>query len=381
VVFYNAGQVSAHFTGYNHMHPDVLDITLCPGDCYTEIKRVDLEAPPLYVDIIFGIDATETMDRVLAQLQLDAMFIMTDTRTIVGDTNFGCVSHRDYPGFHEDYCGYSALYGELGDWPYRLEQDITHDLFLVETAIKMLVAGGGGDGPDSYTRMLYESYADPAIHWRYTARKFLINFADNIPHDPDFLACLGLSPSCSGLDPGRDELHRTADDLFILPTVDEMLNQEITLITLLPHGDVLLWDCYAARTGGQAKRFVSYTDIRTHIYDMLITQLFYARKLELKTEPGYEDWLASVTPPLYSTIVLTTPVSKTFSIQICMPAGTPPGIYNFKIYAVGDGGVLAEQAVRVRHCIPLPIDPVTCHLLYLLPLILIITLRSANSSH
>jgi len=33
-----------------------------------------------------------------------------------------------------------------------------------------------------------------------------------------------------------------------------------------------------------------------------------------------------------------------------MPLGTPPGIYKFNIYAVGDGAVFGEQEVTIRHC-------------------------------
>ena len=58
LILYIVDPISAHFTGYNHMHPDVLDITLCPGDCYTETKQVDLEQPPSSVDIMFGMDET-----------------------------------------------------------------------------------------------------------------------------------------------------------------------------------------------------------------------------------------------------------------------------------------------------------------------------------
>ena len=37
-------------------------------------------------------------------------------------------------------------------------------------------ATGGSDGPESYSRALYEAYSDPAIGWRPGSRRLLVNF-------------------------------------------------------------------------------------------------------------------------------------------------------------------------------------------------------------
>lgn len=52
------------------------------------------------------------------------------------------------------------------DYAYRLNQPVTGDRAEVQGAINGLYLGGGSDGPQDYTRIFYESYADPGIAWR-----------------------------------------------------------------------------------------------------------------------------------------------------------------------------------------------------------------------
>jgi hypothetical protein len=238
-----SNQSYAHFTGFNHMHPSSISVTLCPGDCHTETVQVDLEKPPSGMDIMFSLDATSSMRSVLDQVKTDAVTIMTDIRTMVPDTNYGVISHRDYPGYDTPMCGYADTYGDTGDWAYRLEQDLTTDMSLVDRALDLLTASGSGDPPESYTRVFYESYADPAIHWRFGSKKILLLFADQYPHDCDVHECLTLPPLTTGLDPGRDEIGGTSDDLPLLNTLDTMLNRGITILGVVPDLDYLaFWD-------------------------------------------------------------------------------------------------------------------------------------------
>src|SRR4030042_3491252 len=138
------GNGFAHFDGTNHIHPDRIDITLCPGECFEEDKQVDIEGAPTMGDVIFAFDTTGSMSGILTTAKARALDIMDDIRTLIPDTDFGVMSHRDYPSCCSPICGYPSMgYGSSGDWAYRLDQYLTPDDVAVSTAIAPLSAGGG----------------------------------------------------------------------------------------------------------------------------------------------------------------------------------------------------------------------------------------------
>ena len=350
MVFLCSGVAVAHFNGTNHIHPDTIYKTLCPGECFEEDKQVDLEGAPAMGDIFFAFDCTGSMSGILDTAKTKAVDIMNSIRVLIPDTQFVVMSHRDYDNTYYS-CDYSGSYGNTGDWPYDLVTNLTSDTATVSGGIATLGAGGGADGAESYIRVLYESYADTSIRWRFKSKKILINFLDNIPHDCDVYKCLGGAPYSQGKDPGRDALVDTADDLPILNVVDTMLKKGITMLTVCMSSFYIdIWDCYAKRTGGSAYEISDPSEVPTAVKDLIEEDLSTITILELVAEPGYEDWLDSVTPTFYLNTVLDTPKSLTFHIKICMPRDTPPGVYTFHIYAVGDGAVYGEQEITVRHC-------------------------------
>ncbi|KAG7366015.1 hypothetical protein IV203_028685 [Nitzschia inconspicua] len=82
------------------------------------------------------------------------------------DFKFGVVSYMDYPLMSPATtanCGYSNRYGVTTDCAYRLDQSLTATTVDVSNAINRLRLGNGEDDPESYTRVLYESYSDPGI--------------------------------------------------------------------------------------------------------------------------------------------------------------------------------------------------------------------------
>jgi hypothetical protein len=200
---------------------------------------------------------------------------------------------------------------------------------------------------------MYESSADPDIHWRFGSKKILLLLADHYPHDCNVTECMGGPPLTTGLDPGRDETGGTIDDLPLLTVMDTMLNFKRTLLTVVADPAYFdFWDCMARRTGGNAASLSSIPGLSSTVYDLVADELSVITLLELGTEPGFEDWLVEVIPSFYFNVSLTSPVSRTFQIRVCMPPGTPSGTYNFKIYAYGDGAVWAGMDVTVDHCIP-----------------------------
>jgi hypothetical protein len=354
--------------------PEYLEILgALPGDMFEEDKLLHLpeDVAPASADIIFCIDLTGSMGGELDNVRNNSINIMNAVSALIPDTRFGVISHMDYTGEHGG-CGYTDVYGSAidGDYPYSLDQVLTDDTAAVAAALNALVLGYGEDGPEDYTRPLYETYADPLVDWRPTAQKIVLQWGDNVPHDCAYDACIG-GATTSGPDPGRDEIDGNGDDLEILTVLNDMAMEEIILLALHSGGDLALWDCYASITGGQAFEINSDgtipggTDIAEFIADIVgstVTEID-VMTLEICT-PGYEDWMVGLEPPEYTDLMLGTPLDLPFVITFEVPMGTMPGTYCFEVCAIGDGVEYASQEVCVEVVEPssygLDIKPTSC---------------------
>jgi subtilisin family serine protease len=172
---------------------------------------------PPQVDVVFALDLTGSMGGVLSLAKDQAAEATQGMRTASPSTDFrfAVTSYEDYPGtFDSRPCGssYHATYGSGGDRPFRLGLPLTSDGDAVESAVRGLTLGSGDDGPESYGRALWEmAQADTggALGFRPGALKLVVNFGDDVPHDPDVNE--GVEPSAqtlggdTGVDPGRNE--------------------------------------------------------------------------------------------------------------------------------------------------------------------------------
>jgi hypothetical protein len=362
---------------------------LRPGQSIVEHKTATLPAnvKPRQGDILFSFDLTGSMEGELNNVKANSQNIMTAVRSEIPDTNFGVVSHMDYMGTFTS-CGYSDMYGgstgspPIFDYPYNLNRSLTDNTGLVATSIQALVLGYGGDFPECYTRVFYESYADPNIGWRPGAKKILLAWLDAMPHDCDFAEILlpNLNKSL-GKDPGRDAKVDTSDNLEILLVLQEMAAQNITLIVvysfpddpthLSEYGGFPLWQAYAAVTGGSAFKInpngtiPDGTQIDQFVAGLIQEAIGHINALTLKvSDPGYEDWLVSVAPASYTDIVLNEAKVFEFDIQLKVPEGTADGEYHFTVDLVGDGVVYSQQEVSItvssEVAVPFDIKPGSC---------------------
>ncbi len=340
--------------------PASLDITLSPGQEFTEDKTLYLPERPIpkKADILWCFDLTGSMVNEVDSMKVNSLRIMNALRTLIPDSDFGVISHTDYPGYYT-YCNYGNSYGSPGDYAYSLDQSITANLTDVANAINGLSLGAGNDGPESYARALYEAYADPGIGWRTDSKKFIIQWGDNIPHDCNVYACVGISGITTGIDPGRDATAGTPDDLPIMQVIDGLSTNNICLLPLHSGSHFNLWNCFAQATGCSA--FVINSDgtipggvdIADYIYNAVREQFEHIDTLIVKVcTPGFENWLINVNPPMYTDIDLQTPQSLPFSLTFKVPDGTAPGTYCFDVCAYGDGALYATQHV----CITVPGD-------------------------
>jgi hypothetical protein len=126
-----------------------------------------------------------------------------------------------------------------------VDRGITTDTNAVRAAINGLTLGHGEDLPESYSRALYETYADPSVGWRTGAKKIVIMFGDDIPHDPAY---------ATGIDPGRDGEVGTADDLYFEDVVAGLKSNGITVLALHSGIDNKPWLYMAEETEGHISR-------------------------------------------------------------------------------------------------------------------------------
>ena len=371
-------------SGGPSLSPAVLNAELEPGESVAEIKTAYIPGAPPKGDVLIAFDLTGSMMQELSNVKNNSINIMNSVRGVIPDTNFGVVSHMDYYGTHSDSLlyGYPARpYGDKRiydseyyyDYPYNLDQPLTADTSLVQAVIgdsaSGLKLGNGADYPESYTRVLYESYADSETGWREGAKKIMLFWLDYIPHSLDpFLD--GSQPS-TGPDPGRDEIDGTSDDLDLQEVLDGMKDNNITLIALYSspptarwygsYGELLIdyWKKYAGITGGDAYQINTDgtipggTDIGTYVAGLIQSEIEHADLLKLAASDGYEAWLTSADE--YTDVDLSAPWTGTFNITVTVPAGTDPGDYSFEVILDGDGVEYAKQTVNIT--VPVPNSP------------------------
>lgn len=348
------------------LEPGSISVELKPGETVVEHKTAFLPASPPRGDVVFSMDLTGSMGGELNNMKVNAVSIMNAVAAVIPDVQFGVTSYEDYPASYSS-CGYSNMYGWVTDQPFRLSQPLTGSTASVAGALGALTLGSGVDGPESYTRALYETYAELTpdgagsggpIGWRPGARRIVVNFGDNIPHDCDVGGPVGTPGMSTGADPGRDAVTGTADDLAILDVIDGMAANNVALINLFSSPfdafGTSLWNAYATRNGGT--NFVinadgsipGGVDIATTIAGLIEDAVSTVGSLTIGVCPGSESfasWLVRTTPASYTGVSL--PDTLPFEVEFGPPAGTPDGVYSFALCAIGDGAVLGRQEVTI----------------------------------
>lgn len=261
------------------------------------------------------------------------------------------------------------------------------------TTDKLALLPVGWDGPESYTRVWYESvteligdpnpdYGPPG--YRPDSRKLLIHFNDNAPHDNNLNEGVpGKTDVVStGGDPGRNGImDETSDPAKIGPPFNDDLDlqrvlallgdHDITLIAArnhyvngswaCQHGNRLYeenWDYWTNLTGGRVVLlhdgctngnerdcfFSQSSAILLAVMEAIDHEASEFKRITLQTSPGFESWV-SFTPGEY--LDVTAPVELDFQVTITPPPGTSPGMYNFSIHAIDDRAIYATQAVSI----------------------------------
>ncbi len=207
----------------------------------TALGALPAPAATVPVDVLFIFDTTGSMGGAIAEAKAQVRSSADSVRAEYPDSQFSVASVADYPP----------------DTPWVLNQPLTSDLGAVQSAIDPLYASGGGDGPEAYTRALYEA-AQPDIGWRAGARHLVVLVNDNMPHDNDLNEGVPVesqtqsSPFNTGTDPGRDGTYGTGDDLDWQSTLALLKTSGIVFANVLYSGSsgyLPYWEWWTTQSG------------------------------------------------------------------------------------------------------------------------------------
>lgn len=340
------------------LEPATLEATLRAGESIVEIKTGHLASAPPLGDIMLSFDLTGSMGGAINGAKANAIAIIGGVRGLIPDSQFGVMSHMDYNGSY-NYCGYSSSYGSGPDYPYLLGLSLSENPVDISNAINALSLGYGNDGYENYSRVLYESYADPNIGWRPGSKKIQLLWLDNYPHDCDI--DLGGGVMTTGVDPGPDALAGTLDDLDFDDVLLEMQNNNVTPIVITTDTwNLDFWQTQMQSIGGDA--YLLGSDIVDQIVDIINNEFTSLDEVKLEVcDPTYASWFSS-SPEFVGNVDLTSGADVEFEVTITVPPGTEPGDYAFDVCMLGDGAEYARQHVfiSVVNGVPFDIKPTSC---------------------
>ncbi len=320
--------------------PTLLTLSVCPATP-SPIQNLMVSIPPSpgKADVVFVFDVSGSMNSVLQSAAANATTIMSDLAALLGDVQFGVVGFSDYP---------VLPYGAPSDHPYILHQALTGDRSKVQNALNGLTLENGEDTPEAYSRALYEMYSDPAVGWRTGSRRFVIMFGDSVPHDSD---------------PGRDGSLNTADDLEFDAVLDELRDEQMTLLFVSSTNETAIqdnWKQWVSKTyaGGNSVTLADAKDLPNTVKGLIAGATRHIGNLQLVTDPpSYQSWIQVTPPNLSSLDIPDTGLTENFQVVVAPPSGATAGANRFQVQAIADGAVLAIWNVDLTisgTCAPAP---------------------------
>ncbi|AIY90552.1 DUF1102 domain-containing protein [Geoglobus acetivorans] len=303
--------------------------------------RVELPERAPKGDIVFMFDVTGSMLEELNQAKVSAIDLMTDIRLLIQDSRFGVASLADYPKLYlysENYgygWPYGKNYGAPGDYPWRMDSDLTYDINAAAGAINNLEIKNGLDEPEPYAYAVHKAMSE--MSWRDDARKILVILGDAPPHNmPNGLS---VFENNYGGDPGDDWLMNTSDDVDYVNAINSADAFGLTIISIYAGRD----DEFSndARTN-----FMYMADMTDGAYaelqgDLSALPTIIENKIkEVAEQPignltlrasAPPGWTVTWTPDKYTNVAWGSQV--TFSIQITPPEPHTPQTVTIELLA------------------------------------------------
>jgi hypothetical protein len=168
--------------------------------------------------------------------------------------------------------------------PWRLDRDITDNVDAVIQAIARLRLYDGKDLAEAYSRALHEARF---VGWRPGARRFVVLLGDAPARDPNFYG------ESTGVDPGRDGIPGTDDDLRFAEVVRDLaVDRTVVLSYYYVPGDDRArkgFEFLAAQTGGAAIPVRDVKQLPAAIVAGLSEQSFALPQIVVP--PEFTDWV------------------------------------------------------------------------------------------
>ncbi len=285
--------------------------------------QIDLaRALPSYepLDILLLFDATGSMGNVIDEVKKRSLEIMRSIRELYVNSAFGVAAIYDYKPQKQ---------------PWRLYQPLSLDISQVSESLQKVELSGGGDWPEAYVRGLYESRF---LNWRKDARKYIILFGDAPAHDPEFY---GVN---YGIDPGRDGLEGTGDDLFLRPVIQQLKRDSLVVISVYDKGG---WFKGKPETKNALKGFKFMAEQTGGICIPVRSSSDVPEAIKAGIREAFRPPPAIFVPKKYKAWVTTDGVRRIGAsarrfkspITLLPPDDTPNGVYQFPVLAMHGGKV------------------------------------------
>jgi hypothetical protein len=299
---------------------------LKPGGVDRVTVTVDLvEAPPstVPVDICFLFDATGSMGNVFGVVRERAIEILESINSLSTNTAFSVATFTDYGGGR----------------PWVLHQDITADFARTQRQLAAISLRDdyNQDVPEAYSRALHEARG---VSWRPGARRYLVLFGDAPAHDPDFYG------ENLGVDPGRDGVAGTPDDLRVVGVVNDLKASGIAVLVLFdeskragrfwgkgsPFTDKAIrgFEYMAAQSGGVVKGIGEAREIPKAIKLALRDTLRLQPALSAPAD--WAPWTRISAPR-----ALSTGTAFEFDVDLNVPSTAGAGVHRFPLIATFAG--------------------------------------------
>jgi len=260
------------------------------------------------VDILFAFDTTGSMGGLISTAKSVGNKLLDALDEQLGNkVQFGIIDFRDYP---------ISPYGASMDYPYKLVVPLTKDKAKAMSGINGLSIGNGADGPESYLRVMYETYTDSNIQWRENTKKVLVFLGDSYWHDPEVDGSVTMEEA-----------------------IKEFVKRDISLLYI----DVSCWSykrwdkvtevigngSTAACVRSSGEEFVS------NILDLIIGVVRKVKRVYLNVwNPMYEPWV--VYEEMDGLKIPPAGMEFRFPYKIVATGTTTSGIHKFTVKLWGD---------------------------------------------
>lgn len=122
------------------------------------------------LDLLIVQDVTGSMGDAISELERNMTGMVSEVSLIAGNAQFGLAVFQDWPS--------PIGGGNATDLPYRLVRPLTASAATVKQDLGLLVAQGGGDGPESALEALYQAATSSAIGWRSGSKRVIVLLTD-----------------------------------------------------------------------------------------------------------------------------------------------------------------------------------------------------------